>query len=177
MTANHTTRTRRMARLRKLLYVPLAVSVLAGAVCAGTGIGTAAPIPAPDAVTASAGPSQDWWSLSNDTGQPIYGMFNYQVGPQKSDLVIAKDRPMQQGGREGRQWWHSAFGWSNEYWSGHICYDHKQWNIPLTQFSVIDAGFTLRHDSAGGLKLDWNPIYPTDPSSVPFTYNKAEGPC
>ncbi|MFC9768322.1 hypothetical protein [Rhodococcus jostii] len=153
MTEDHTTRTRRTASMRKLLYTPLAVGILAGAVCAGTGLGTAAPATAPDAVAASTSTpdaatasttrviDRNWWSLSNDTGKPIYGEFNYQVGTQRSNLILDKDLQLQQGGREGRPWLHSS-GFQSEYWTGHICYDHKWWNIPPTEFYTNDGSFS-----------------------------------
>ncbi|MFC9768105.1 hypothetical protein [Rhodococcus jostii] len=162
MTEDLTTRTRRRASLRKLLYTPLAVGVLAGAVCTGTGLSTATALPAPDAVIntpdalpASTGDAH-WWSLYNDTGQPIYGEWSEQVGSPVSGLEVVKDWQMPQGGHESRPRINESFTLAFPYWWGHICYDHKQWNLGREERNVSDEGrFTLTARPGGGLDVVW----------------------
>ncbi|MDV6274112.1 hypothetical protein R3Q06_11430 [Rhodococcus erythropolis] len=113
MTEDRTTR--RRVSLRKLIYIPLAVGVLAGAVGAGTGIGAAAPavpstgVTAPTSTTDTASasgsgrPGWDWWSLYNDTGKPIYGTWTEQTGGRKAvTLDLVKDMPLPSPGHESR---------------------------------------------------------------------------
>ncbi|MFC9769089.1 hypothetical protein [Rhodococcus jostii] len=187
MTVDLTTRTRRIVRLPKLLYISLAVGILAGAVCAGTGLGTAAPISALDVVTASsstpdtppasARPGWDWWSLVNNTGQPIYGTWSQQVGDISSELEVVKDRPMPQEGHESRPRVH----WSSSsdyqpYWMGHICYDHKWWNLPRARrYPDSNAAFTLDVWPGGRLHATWNPV--SGPFDEFLILNPYEAPC
>ncbi|MFC9768933.1 hypothetical protein [Rhodococcus jostii] len=186
MTANPTTRARRMASPRKLLYTPLAVSILASAVCAGTGIGTAAtPLPAPDTVTASSStpdtpsesalPGWEVWSLYNRTGQPIYGTWSQQTEDRRSEVKIIKDAPLPDGGyesqpqKEGDLW--------NTSWEGHICYNREWWTLPSGSRNVDNnAVFALRAVN-GGLQATWNPIRPGAPSEATLDLNLADGPC
>ncbi|MFC9769242.1 hypothetical protein [Rhodococcus jostii] len=182
MTAYLTTRIR-MASLWKLLYTPLAVGVVAGAVCAGTGVGTAAPIPGPDAVTecrstpdtppGSAG-DVHWWFLYNFTGEPIYGEWSEQSGSAVSEVKIAKDRQLPDRGYESRG--RNDCGAWNPYWMGHICSNHAWWNLPRDVRRLShDAAFTLQ-DVNGSLKATWNPSS-RDPFEAFLTRNWAEGSC
>ncbi|MDV6278541.1 hypothetical protein R3Q06_34645 [Rhodococcus erythropolis] len=185
MTGDHTTHPR--ARLRKMLHIPLTVGVLTGAVSAGTGIGTAAPAPAADTVTAfsaildtpleSGLPGWDWWSLYNNTGKAIYGTWSQQVGDRSSELVLVKDMPLADGGHESRPRVHwSPYSGVKPYWMGHICYDHKWWNLPRAlRYPDSNAAFTLDVWPGGRLHATWNP------SSGPFDefliLNPHEAPC
>ncbi|MDV6276357.1 hypothetical protein R3Q06_22930 [Rhodococcus erythropolis] len=172
MTEDRAFRTRRRASLRKLLYVPLAVGVLAGAISAGTGIGTAAPGPQTCVPTTQA---EKWWSLYNCTDQPIYGQWHHQVGSKTSDLNLVKDGQEQPLGREMRERFSSP-GYET-YWIGHICYDHKWWNLPMTNPQQFDGNFSL-WNTADGLRVDWNATGPwSSPYTAKLVYNKAEGPC
>ncbi|MFC9769659.1 hypothetical protein [Rhodococcus jostii] len=182
MTADHTTR--RKASLRKLLYIPLAVGVLAGAVGAGTGLGTAAAIPDPDAVTTST-PTPDtapgsagdshWWTLKNDTGQPIYGTWSEQTGSDVSALEVVKDMPLPSGGHESRPRNDSSYGQygHKSYWMGHICYNNAWWNFPRTETYLVDETFSLWSDG-GGLHASWATWYLDEVSLV---LNPHEAPC
>ncbi|MDV6278785.1 hypothetical protein R3Q06_36070, partial [Rhodococcus erythropolis] len=102
----------RRQHLRALAHAPLVVAVAATALCTGTGAGSAATGPAPDEVTASTStpdtplesgrPGWDWWSLYNDTGQPIYGTWSEQVGSDVSGLDLVAKWPLPNGGHESR---------------------------------------------------------------------------
>ncbi|MFC9769092.1 hypothetical protein [Rhodococcus jostii] len=178
-----------------MLYAPLAVSVLAGAVCAGTGIGTATP----DAVTASAStadtppasanPAKNWWSLYNYTDKQVYGEFSVQSGKTVSEVKIDKDRQLASGGHESRPTIDSML-WKS-YWMGHICYNHTWYNFPRTEIEMgEDATFVLWNafasdgESGGrsegvpaGIRVTWNPFDPTHASEADLIRNWAEAPC
>ncbi|MFC9761631.1 hypothetical protein [Rhodococcus jostii] len=181
MTADHTPRTRRRASLRKLLYAPLAVSVLAGAVCAGTGIGFSAPdvvtasSSTPDTPPASTDPGMDWWTLANVTGQPIYGEWSEQSGSAVSKVHIVPDMQLSSPGHESRPRTDNALRGA-PYWMGHICYNHVWWNFPRTeQHLAPNAQFTL-DVVKGKPRATWMTQTGTTPS-VDLTENKAEGSC
>ncbi|MDV6278446.1 hypothetical protein R3Q06_34070 [Rhodococcus erythropolis] len=133
--------------LRNAAYAPMMACVLTGAVCAGTGLASAATDTAP----ASAGDTH-WWSLYNNTGKPIYGQWTEQIGDGVSGLDLVKDIPEPQGGHESRpRIKDSAHPFSNPYWWGHICYDHKQWNLDRQVRYVSDEGKFTLVAHAGGL--------------------------
>ncbi|MDV6278361.1 hypothetical protein R3Q06_33540 [Rhodococcus erythropolis] len=181
MTAHHTTRIR-MASLRKLLSTPLAVGILAGGVCAGTGLGTAAPVPdaitestcAPDTPPAAAG-DLNWWFLYNFTGQPIYGEWSEQSGSAVSEVKRVKEVPLPDRGFESRG--RNDCGAWNPYWMGHICSNHAWWNLPRDVRRLShDAAFTLQLVN-GSLKATWNPSDSRAPFEAFLTRNWAEGSC
>ncbi|MFC9768498.1 hypothetical protein [Rhodococcus jostii] len=171
MIVDRTTRTRRKASLRKLLYTPLAVSILAGAVCAGTGIGAAAPITQTCVPTTTA---DKWWSLYNCTDQQIYGEWHHQVGFKSSDLVLVRDFPLKPKSHESRERFSSS-GFEVKYWIGRICYDDEWWNFPITAPGQFDGNFSLWSNTDGGLRADWRST--GRQSSAKLVYNKADGPC
>ncbi|MDV6274113.1 hypothetical protein R3Q06_11435 [Rhodococcus erythropolis] len=140
--------------LRNAAYAPMVVSVLAGAVCAGTGLGSAAT----DAITPpTSGGDRHWWSLYNNTGQPISGEWTEQIGAATSGLTLVKEIPEPQGGHESRpRISDAAHPLSNPYWWGHICYDHKKWNLDRQVRNVSDEGkFTLVAHASDGLDVVW----------------------
>ncbi|MFC9768673.1 hypothetical protein [Rhodococcus jostii] len=174
--------------LRKAAYAPLAVAVLAGAVCAGTGIGTAAPTTAPEAVTAStstkdtppasADPAMNWWTLFNNTGQPIYGTWSEQSGSDVSELNLVPNMPLRSSGLESRPRNDSPL-W-NSYWMGHICYRGAWWNFPREARSLgRDAFFRLTPADGdwNSLNVTWNSTGVEDPVVTPMIRNPHEAPC
>ncbi|MDV6275323.1 hypothetical protein R3Q06_17645 [Rhodococcus erythropolis] len=181
MAEERTTGTRRRSSLRKLLYTPLAVGVIAGTVCAGTGIGIAAPGAAaaststPDSPLESGDiPGYDWWTLKNETGESIYGEWSTQVGSTVSELKITSDWPLKNGGFESRPTLGAAF--RHTYWMGHICYQHTWWNLDRYQFGLdIDGTFTLTVGFAG-LFAEWN-SNPYSKSGAFLVRNWADGSC
>ncbi|MDV6276858.1 hypothetical protein R3Q06_25515 [Rhodococcus erythropolis] len=195
MTEDRTSRTRRRASLRKLLYIPLAVGVLAGAISVGTGIGSTAPTAAPDAggtasTSASDGPTAfagdpHWWSLYNDSGLPIYGEWSLQTGPKVIKLDIAKDLPLPFGSHESRPRIDDS-GWSRSPradWTAHICFNHAWWSFDRTErnrtaieFGGNDATFVLRGDN-GVLKATWQPSDYRAPSEASLDLDPGAGPC
>ncbi|MFC9768082.1 hypothetical protein [Rhodococcus jostii] len=132
MTVDHTARTRRRASIRKLLYTPLAVGILAGAVCAGTGIGAAAP--AVDAVAEStttpapSAPPANEWVLANETASPIYGLWSENRGDATSKVETDSDHPLEPGGTASRTNLDETAGHLT-YWWAHVCYNHRWRNL------------------------------------------------
>ncbi|MDV6278573.1 hypothetical protein R3Q06_34840 [Rhodococcus erythropolis] len=129
-----------------------------------------------------------WWSLYNNTGQPISGEWTEQIGAATSGLTLVKDIPEPQGGHESRpRISEAAHPFSNPYWWGHICYDHKQWNLDRQVRNVTDEGkFTLVPRPVRGLDVEWEEVGEGGGimlASAPVTRtehlveNKAEGPC
>ncbi|MDV6278299.1 hypothetical protein R3Q06_33180 [Rhodococcus erythropolis] len=168
--------------LRKVSYAPLTAAVLAGALCSGTGTGTAAADAATDAPTASTaaapGTAIDWhwWSLYNDTGQPIYGTWSEQVGSTVSELDLVSKWPLQNDGHESRP--RVDNGWvGSPYWMGHICYAHKWWNHPRQERVLsADATFTLEAKD-GGLQVTWKKRYYETSQKEAMILNPHEAPC
>ncbi|MFC9761630.1 hypothetical protein [Rhodococcus jostii] len=164
--------------------------VAAGSVCTGVGVGSAGTGAAPDAVTSSAStadtapgsavlPGWVWWSLYNDTGEPVYGEWSEQVGGDVSVLNLVKDMSLRNEGHESRKrvddgGWFSA----NSYWMGHICYNHAWWNFPRSKYTFgSDAAFRLQVVN-GGLQATLNPAYTEHPSEkVSLIRNPHEAPC
>ncbi|MDV6276855.1 hypothetical protein R3Q06_25500 [Rhodococcus erythropolis] len=65
--------------------------------------------------------------------------------------------PLADGGHESRPrlFWDEHWGLS--YWQGHICYDHKWWNLPRAPHRLqSDAAFTLDVWPGGRLHATWN---------------------
>ncbi|MFC9769091.1 hypothetical protein [Rhodococcus jostii] len=185
--------------MRRWAYVPLAVSVLAGAVCGGAGTGTAATTASTDVVTESAttpdaphgsAGDKNWWSLYNYTGLPVYGEFSVQTGKAVSEVKIDKDRQLASGGHESRPTTNSV--WWRDYWMGHICFNHAWYNFPRTDITIDqDATFALWNGKVGdvesggrregvpaaGVYATWNPRSSKDPSKANLIRNWAEAPC
>ncbi|MDV6276356.1 hypothetical protein R3Q06_22925 [Rhodococcus erythropolis] len=182
----------RRERVGRWAYAPLVVVIAAGAIGGGMGVGSADTDTAPTiaaaptvAAPASTG-DRHWWSLYNDTGQPISGEWTEQVGNATSGLTLVKDIPEPQGGHESRPRINDlAHPLSNPYWWGHICYDHKKWNLDRQVRYVSDEGkFTLVAHEGGGLDVTWDEVgggVPYASASVTRTEhlveNTAEGSC
>ncbi|MDV6278776.1 hypothetical protein R3Q06_36025 [Rhodococcus erythropolis] len=73
--------------LQAMLYASLTAGLLAGTVCAGTGTGTPAPTTSTDTMTPASAfvdaPQSDlsyWWSLHNQTDQPVCGTWTDDDG-------------------------------------------------------------------------------------------------
>ncbi|MFC9769669.1 hypothetical protein [Rhodococcus jostii] len=145
--------TRRKPRPGMLFYISLAGSVLAGAVCAGTGTGAATPLAA-DAVTESATTAPPpvpvtIWSLKNDTTLPIYGTWGEQEGTKSSGIDLKSwnaltshesvDAQVTDGGSFDRT-----------HWWGHVCYDHTWRNLNGYSFPK-EASVNLSRGKDGGL--------------------------
>ncbi|MDV6277602.1 hypothetical protein R3Q06_29350 [Rhodococcus erythropolis] len=180
------TRTNRMTWQRKLFYIPLAVGVIAGAAGAGTGIGMAATdaatdvtnasTSAPDTALESGDPGMDWWSLYNNTGQPIFGTWSEQSGSLTKELDLVKDMPLANGGHESRERTDSMWR-GDPYWMGHICYAHAWWNFPRSVLNLgPNARFALEAKD-GQLRATWNPQATPSRSGTDLTRNPYEAPC
>ncbi|MDV6278150.1 hypothetical protein R3Q06_32275 [Rhodococcus erythropolis] len=175
--------------LGKLLAHLLGVGVMAVAACAGAGIGTAA---ADIDATVSSEPtvsSDHLWTLKNDTDQAIYGTWEVQVGSDVSKLT-RKDWDTLASRNTAYQFnpFYEPYKIivHHEYWRGHICYDHKQWN--LNNLKTDTEGFTLTAKSdlltrsnvlPKKLSAQWTDTsgWPDAQHTVELTENVAEGRC
>ncbi|MFC9766649.1 hypothetical protein [Rhodococcus jostii] len=130
--------------LRKAAYTPVAVAVLAGAVCAGAGIGSAAtadPGTTPDALQSSGIATA--WSMENRTDQSIYGQWDaWNSKRETSRVATTADNPWQPGAIA------KSFQEAASSWSGRICYNKQYWDFYPQQLSLADEGkFRLEVDS------------------------------
>ncbi|MFC9769422.1 hypothetical protein, partial [Rhodococcus jostii] len=148
--------------LGMLFCLSLAGSVLAGAVCAGTGTGAATPLVA-DAVTESATtapppvPVKPMWSLKNDTTLPIYGTWGEQEGDKSSGV----DRPAWRAWASNEVVYAEVTdggSFDKTRWWGHVCYDHTWRNLNgfwfpkeaiVQLFRETDGGLWASFDGAG----------------------------
>ncbi|MFC9769597.1 hypothetical protein [Rhodococcus jostii] len=144
--------------LRKAAYAPLAAAVLAGAVCAGTGIGSATttdPATTPDTLQ-SGETSSTAWSVQNLTGQPIYGQWDaWNSDGAKSRVAATADDPWQLGATaKADQVVTPNFGWTK--WSGRTCYNKQYWDFyPVTLNLANNTAFKLEADSRGTLHASY----------------------
>ncbi|MDV6278819.1 hypothetical protein R3Q06_36245 [Rhodococcus erythropolis] len=162
-------------RTSRWAYALLVVVIAAGAI-GGVGVGSAATVaPAPDTSRGSTG-DPNWWTLKNDTGQPIYGTWSQQVGKDVSELDLVKNMPLAHGGHESRKRYNSI--WWNSYWMGHICYNHLWWNLSRSRREIYDSIFTLRV-AEGVLQAIYNLREGGTTYSIEenLTRNWAEFPC
>ncbi|MFC9768499.1 hypothetical protein [Rhodococcus jostii] len=131
MTEDHTTRTRRTVSLRKLLNTSLAVSVLAGAVWAGTGVGTAAPHEAPPSAPSTGASSDERWHVANDTDKTLIGEFYRQNHNNTSEAVFM---PPQKGVLPGQAQMSNRRQETNMFWYtytwGRVCFKGFWWDLP-----------------------------------------------
>ncbi|MFC9769627.1 hypothetical protein [Rhodococcus jostii] len=126
--------------LRKAAYAPLAAAVLAGAVCSGAGIGSAATDT--DAGVGTGTSASKFWMV-NGTGQPIYGTLLLD----SAMVERTKYNPWGVGESESGEKSIVPF----RSWHGRICYNQVWWKLP---FTAEDASVAhLEVDSQGTLHL------------------------
>lgn len=182
MTENHINRIHRQSSMRKLLCILLPLGILAGGVYVGTALGTAATHSSTDDVIASPAASdatptsadEGQWYLKNTTGQPVYGTWEEQMGSKISKISRTEKEPLQSGDSVYAPSVDGGF-FEGDYWMGHICFNHKQWNFPR-QKTIPLGGFTLFGTPKEGLSTQWND-YMSNPHTAHLIENVAEGQC
>ncbi|MFC9766739.1 hypothetical protein [Rhodococcus jostii] len=107
--------------LRKAAYAPLAVAVLAGAVCSGAGIGSAT-------TDANAGTGDTKWRVHNNTDQVLTeGKFGKSDGGRPVGIIdVAGLKPGQS--REGL-YWSGDFMEKNFTMADGVCFNHQIWRL------------------------------------------------
>ncbi|MDV6278176.1 hypothetical protein R3Q06_32430 [Rhodococcus erythropolis] len=113
------TKKSRPHRLRKLGHTPLIVAVAAGVVCTAAGTSTA------DAAITSQNEPEYTWTLTNRTGQPIYGTWSAEMSTGNGSHVEAtEDRPWELDATVTTTQYQNAR--LSTTWKSHICYN-KHW--------------------------------------------------
>ncbi|MFC9769135.1 hypothetical protein [Rhodococcus jostii] len=125
------TKKNRTYGMRRWAYVPLVATVATGAVCAGTGIGTAVPDEATPSASSIGASSEERWHVWNDTDQSLIGEFFRQnhndtsesvfMTPQKA--VLPGQAQMSNRSQENNMFW-STYTW------GHVCFKGFWWDLP-----------------------------------------------
>ncbi|MDV6278535.1 hypothetical protein R3Q06_34615 [Rhodococcus erythropolis] len=136
--------------VRIVAYVPLVMAVAAGAICTGTGIGTAAPATSAHHELENR-PGYEW-QLINRTGAPISGNWSVSDHGETSRVERRQNEPWmideiataaQKGDYEGARW------------QGAICYRTNWWKFAPR---VAHAHwFRLEADSTGALFVYYQP--------------------
>ncbi|MDV6278367.1 hypothetical protein R3Q06_33590 [Rhodococcus erythropolis] len=168
------TTTRRNPGLRTLLYIPLAAAVLAGAVCAGTGIGSAASTIASDPVTGSTAPGhdltdkEDGWHLINGTDQPLSVVWTERNGNNAETLGGGKPLTLQPGALAAAQAVQRDGTADNTYWWGHVlCFNHMGRNLNGLLYNDVEpADVKLVKTNDGRLAVQF--FYHHDDVKPPF---------
>ncbi|MFC9769690.1 hypothetical protein [Rhodococcus jostii] len=122
--ASTTASSPRKKLLRAILVAPVAVGVLAGAVVAGTGISAAATGPAGAAESAA----MHRWSVTNDTGDSVWGKISKRVGNDSSALSWTEGAPLLPNGSEEAFQVHDPI--KAEFTDVGICYRGSLWVTP-----------------------------------------------
>ncbi|MFC9769671.1 hypothetical protein [Rhodococcus jostii] len=148
--------------LRKAAYAPLAAAVLAGAVCSGAGLGSAATDTETGvgAGTNIPDPAPLRWSVVNGTGQPIYGKMklteNVLFPPMPpypystTSIERPKERPWAVGDHESTERAPRPTTGATAVYEGHICYNKKWWELPGDSFILLPN----MHSSVAHLEVD-----------------------
>ncbi|MDV6275365.1 hypothetical protein R3Q06_17870 [Rhodococcus erythropolis] len=96
---NTTSSSSRKKMLRAMLVAPVAIGVLAGALVAGTGIGSAASADGTGSAELTTGSPESTpgytWTLANDTDQPIWGDLIKETSVERSRIMTRSDSPIQ----------------------------------------------------------------------------------
>ncbi|MFC9769301.1 hypothetical protein [Rhodococcus jostii] len=145
----------RLHRLRQLAYAPLVAAIAAGAICAGTGTGTAT-TDAPQSGSAYE------WALLNHTGQSIYGYWNAEMSTgDHSRVETDKDHPWKADDAAKATQYQDAARYTT--WRGHICYNKHWWDYTFNGALFGDRFmghgepiFKLEADSAGTPWVYWD---------------------
>lgn len=123
-------------RVRWWLYAPLVAVVAAGSVCAGSGVGSAAP----DATAGESGvvavvdaPNLMWY-VKNSTSQAVWGEMHKRSAVDVSEIQISREQQLGSGHMVAAD--QPIAWWSREYTWGRICYRGAWWNLPQFQYGV-----------------------------------------
>ncbi|MFC9769695.1 hypothetical protein [Rhodococcus jostii] len=150
--------------LRRAAYAPIAAAVLAGAVCSGAGIGSAATDTETGvgAGTNIPDPAPLRWSVVNGTGQPIYGKMELHeqlfVPPfppppySTTSIERPKDHPWGVDDHESTERPPRPNPGTIAWYEGHICYNEKWWNLE-SDMNMKSSVAHLEVDSRGTLHL------------------------
>ncbi|MFC9768081.1 hypothetical protein [Rhodococcus jostii] len=126
--------------LRTAAYAPLAVAVLAGAICSGAGIGSAdtdaigspracGPSEGTDTEACEPPPFTTLWRVHNNTDEVLTGGgFTKKDGAHRGGTIDVTGLPPGES-REGR--YDSVFLEENVTWSEGICYKHQTWRLHM----------------------------------------------
>lgn len=122
-------RTFRQSGRRSLIHVLLAVGVLLGAGCAGTGIGAATGTDVYERAASvnESGGTQSIW-MWNRTAFPIWGEMHQQKGENVSEHYVTKVDPLLTGKSASSQLSLGDVGLV--YTWGRWCYQGSWWNLP-----------------------------------------------
>ncbi|MDV6278259.1 hypothetical protein R3Q06_32875 [Rhodococcus erythropolis] len=156
---------------RHLACIPLivAAAVIGTGVVAGTAAAATTPVPT----------NVFWydWTLSNHTGQPIYGTWNITVTAGNTSSVAAPaDRPWRPDDNDAATQFQRPSDTTT--WRGHICFDNHWWDFAHSQnFGYLDVPdipvFSLEADSRGALF-----VYPFPTNrAVRIALNPENGDC
>ncbi|MFC9766037.1 hypothetical protein [Rhodococcus jostii] len=132
----------RLHRMGRVASASLAAAVAAGGICVGAGISAAGTPDAPSTGSADApqGGSVSW-SVTNRTGELVWGNIVSQRGSYVSQIGWPKDAPVPSGAGDSAPV--SPYGVTGLLYTwGRICYHGAWWNLPrenydVTQWNVI----------------------------------------
>ncbi|MDV6278317.1 hypothetical protein R3Q06_33280 [Rhodococcus erythropolis] len=163
-------------RFRAAAYAPLVAAVLAGTICAGTGIGTAAPTAA--AIVTVPPPIQNMWQLINTTDTPIYGNWAQQRAGDSSEIIRGIWGPLKPGESASAAQVKMTFG-RYEYWWAHVCYNHMWRNLNGGVAGQYETDYAeLEKTATGGLAVEFfhGDLHERN-GRVVLEDNPAEGDC
>ncbi|MDV6278076.1 hypothetical protein R3Q06_31855 [Rhodococcus erythropolis] len=154
MTRSTTSRPR---SLRKLAYAPLIAAVATGTLCTGAGISTAATDTTAPATTDTPESGNAYeWSLTNRTGQEIYGSWSAQMSTgDHSEVKTDKDHPWKADDAAKATQYQTIFRTTT--WTGLICYNRNWWTYTASSDNATGFRFSLEADTEGALF-----VYPHD---------------
>ncbi|MDV6278281.1 hypothetical protein R3Q06_33055 [Rhodococcus erythropolis] len=133
-----TENTSRLHRAGRAMSVFLAGVVVAGGICGGAGISAAATPDAPSTESVDAPQSgADRWSVTNRTGEPVWGNIASQRGSYTSQIGWPKDAPVPSGAGDSAP--NSPYGTiGHVYTWGSICYHGAWWSLPREDYYAFD---------------------------------------
>ncbi|MDV6278484.1 hypothetical protein R3Q06_34310 [Rhodococcus erythropolis] len=129
-----TTKKSRLRRAGRVTSVFLASAVAAGGICGGAGISAAATPDTPSTVSPDAPQSgTSSWSVTNRTGEPVWGYLEIEKESTTSRIGWPKDAPVPSGAGDRAP---EAGGGGITYTQGRICYHGAWWNLPRDNYDV-----------------------------------------
>ncbi|MFC9769681.1 hypothetical protein [Rhodococcus jostii] len=142
----------RLHRTRNLASISLVAAAAAGAICTEAGISTAAIDPAattmPTHTTDEAASDTFDWSVTNRTGQPIYGTWEVRNRAGRSHVESSVDKPWIPGDHANSNQRKVGLYEYDLDWKGVICYNENTW---VFEKGPITTDFSLEVDSRGVL--------------------------
>lgn len=118
-------------------------AVAVGSVCAGTGVGSAAPYATSGLGGIAAAvdvPNLMWeapnmiWYVKNYTAQPVWGEMHKRSAVDVSEIQISREQQLGSGHMVAVD--QPIAWWSHEYTWGRICYEGAWWNLPQFEYGM-----------------------------------------